>query len=85
MFDSLLRAVCVGFAVNKLATKEVYIKVLRFSPLSIIPPYSYIPSTGGWTIGPSEAELPQRLCIAPPQFNNEKMLGQSTLCKFYSA
>ena len=53
MLDSLLRAVYVGFVVNKLPTKEVCIRVLRFSPLSIIPPRLHIhafhqPADGQW-------------------------------------
>jgi len=35
-------------------------------------------------MGPTEAALPQRLCIAPPQFSNEKMLRYSALCNLYA-
>jgi len=53
MLDSLLRADYMGFVVNKLATEEVYIRVLGFSPLSIILPRLHIhalhqPADGQW-------------------------------------
>jgi hypothetical protein len=54
------RAVRMGFVVDQVIDGQVFLRVLRFFPVSVTPLLLHIYScTGGWTIGPLEAKLPQ--------------------------
>jgi hypothetical protein len=55
----------VGFVVDKVALGQVFLRVLRFSPVNIIPPsLSKLISSGGWTICPIVAAV-QRRSLTP--------------------
>jgi hypothetical protein len=61
------RAVHVGFVVDKVALGRVFLRVLRVSHVSIIPPLLHIHSRiiWGWTMGPIAAAVPQSHSLTP--------------------
>jgi hypothetical protein len=62
------RSVHVRLVVDKAALGQVSLRVLLFSPVSIIPPLLHIHvSSGGWTMGPLAAAVPQRHSLTPSQ------------------
>jgi hypothetical protein len=50
-------SVHVGFVMGKVALGQVFLLVLRFYPVNIIPPWFSILSPGGRTIGPLVAAV----------------------------
>jgi hypothetical protein len=59
----------MGFVSDKVALGQVSLRVLRYFPVSIIPPLLHIHyvSPGGWKIGPLAAAVPQRHSLTPSQ------------------
>jgi hypothetical protein len=68
-------SVHVRFMVDKVALGQVFLRVLRFSPVSIIPPglHTHI-SSRGWTIGPLVATI-QRHSLIPWNNNNKHLIN----------
>jgi hypothetical protein len=51
----------MGLVVDKVALGHVFLRVLRFSPVNIIPPsFSILITSRGWTICPSVAAVQRR-------------------------
>jgi hypothetical protein len=67
------RPVYFGFMLDKMTLRQVFLRILRFFPVRIIPPlfhiHSYILSSGGWTKGPIEAQL-HRDMVSPHRNND---------------
>jgi hypothetical protein len=63
------RAVHVGFVVRKVSLGQVFLRVLRFRPVNIIPPILHIHSVlqwgRGWSMDPLAAAVPQRHSLTP--------------------
>jgi hypothetical protein len=81
----VLRAVHVEFVVDRVALRQVFLRVLRFSPASIIHHCSIFThvSCGGWTMCPLVASVPWRqfspLCNSN---NNNKHYLLSVIISF---
>jgi hypothetical protein len=45
-------SVCMGFVADKVALGQVLLRILRFSPVSIVPPWLSMLIPGRWTINP---------------------------------
>jgi hypothetical protein len=68
----------VGLVMDKVALGQVFLRVLRFSPVNIIPPSFY----GGWTICPLVAAV-QRRSLTQSKFVIYKNLSGNVQIKIY--
>jgi hypothetical protein len=67
----------MGFVMDDVALGQVFLQVLRFSPVSMILPLFHIHLciNWGWTMGPLEAAVPQN----SPRHNNKNKNNTANL------
>jgi hypothetical protein len=71
------RSVTVGFVLKYVVIVQVFVQVIRFSPVSIIPPLlSILISPAGWTTGQSDVAV--RRQSHPIDMNNNILFRHST-------
>jgi hypothetical protein len=72
----------VGFVVDKVALGQVFLWVLWFSPtISFHQCFIFIhASSGGWTMGPLVAAVPQRHSLTSSQQQQNKNNGMPSSC-----